>query len=140
MVVCMDDVATQLMLALLIIDHLAVVHQGLDACNVILGALSWPGYNIFEFSKVQMGVDIICHSLVYSVEEGRSFCLGRSLFLFTAHRHPLQCISRDFVSRKAKMYWRWSLLSGMMWFRRSQFSRICQNMEKEWYASFKSQL
>ena len=85
----MDNMAMQLMFVVLIIDHLAVVHQGLDACNEILGVLSWPGYNIFEFSKVHMDVDIVCHSLVYAVEEGRSFHLGHSLFLFAASRHPL---------------------------------------------------
>ena len=37
-----------------------------------------------------MGVDIMCHSLVYSVEEGRSLYLGCSLFLFAAIRHLLQ--------------------------------------------------
>ena len=42
------------------------------------------------------------------------------------------CISRDLVPRAAKMYLRWSLLSGRMQLRRSQFSRVCQNMEKEW--------
>ena len=33
------------------------------------------------------------------------------------------CISRDLVPRAAKTYLRWSLLSGGMWLRRSQFSR-----------------
>ena len=49
------------------------------------------------------------------------------------------CISRDLVPRAAKTYQRWSSLSGMMWLRKSQFSRVCWNMEKEWYASFESQ-
>ena len=44
------------------------------------------------------------------------------------------CISRDLVPRAAKTYLRWSSLSGSMWLRRSQFSRVWQNME-EWYAS-----
>ena len=90
MVVCMDDMAMQLMLAVLIIDHLAAVNQCLDACNEILGVLSQPGYDIFEFSKVHMGVDIVCHSLLDLVEEGRSFHLGHFLFLFAACRHPLE--------------------------------------------------
>ena len=46
------------------------------------------------------------------------------------------CISRDLVPRATKIYLRWSLLSSMMQLRRSQFARVCQNMEKEWYASF----
>ena len=41
------------------------------------------------------------------------------------------CISRDLVPRAAKTYLRWSLLSSRMWLRRSQFSRVCQNIE-EW--------
>ena len=53
------------------------------------GVLSQPGHNILKFSEVHMGVDIVCHSLVYSVEEGRSFCLDHSLFLFAGSRHPL---------------------------------------------------
>ena len=40
------------------------------------------------------------------------------------------CISRDLVPRAAKTYLRWSLLSGGMQLRRSQFSRVWQNMEK----------
>ena len=67
MVVCMDDMVMQFVLAMLIIDHLAAVHQCLDACNEILGVLSQPGYNIFKFSKMHMGVDIVCHSLLDSV-------------------------------------------------------------------------
>ena len=50
------------------------------------------------------------------------------------------CISRDLVPRAAKTYLRWSSLSGRMWLRRSQFSRVWQNMEKEWYASWEFQL
>ena len=102
MVVCMDDTAMQLMLAVLIIDHLAVVHQGLDACNKILGVLSWPDHNIFEFSEAHMGVEIMCHSLVYLVKEGRSFHLGHSLFLFAAGRHPLCMHLQGFGSQGCK--------------------------------------
>ena len=42
------------------------------------------------------------------------------------------CISRDLVPRVAKMYLRWSSLSSGMQLWRSQFSRVWQNMEKEW--------
>ena len=83
MAVCMDDTVTQFMLSVLIVDDLTAVHQCLDACNEILGVLSHPGHNIFEFSKVHMGVDIVCHSLLDLVKEGRSFCLGHSV--------PLHC-------------------------------------------------
>ena len=71
-------------------------------CNKILGVLSWPGHNILEFSKAHMGVDVVCHSLVYSVEEGRSFCLGHSLFLFAASRHPLHMYLQRFGSQGCK--------------------------------------
>ena len=89
MAVCTDNMAMQFMLMMLITDHLAVVHQCLDACNKILGVLSWPGHNIFKFSKMHMGTDVVCHSLLDSVEEGRSFCLGRFLFLFAVCGHSL---------------------------------------------------
>ena len=102
MVVCMDDAATQLVFLVLIIDHHAGVHLCLDACNKILGVLSQPGHNILEFSKVHMGVDVMCHSLLDSVEEGRSFCLGHSLFLFTASRHPLHMHLQGFGSQGCK--------------------------------------
>ena len=102
MALCMDDMVMLLMLTVLIIDHLAAVHQGLDACNEIFGVLSWPGHNIFEFSEVHMGVDIMCHSLVYSVKEGRSFHLGCSLFLFTASGHPLCMHLQGFGSQSCK--------------------------------------
>ena len=89
MVVCMDNMAMQFVLVMLIIDHLAAFHQCLDACDQILGVLSWPGYNFFEFSKMHMGVDIMCHSLLDLAKEDRSFCLVCSLFLFAASWHPL---------------------------------------------------
>ena len=99
MAVCMDDTVMQLMLSVLISDHFTVVYQCLDACNKILGVLFQPGHNILELSKVHMGVDIMCHSLLDSVEEGRSFCLGHSLFLFTASRHPLSMHLQGFDSQ-----------------------------------------
>ena len=139
MVVCMDNTAMQLMLTVLIIDHLAVVHQGLDACDKILGILSQPGHHIFEFSEVHMFVDIMCHSRCILSRQAEAFTLVTlcsSLLLVSIH---CACISRDLVPRAAKTYQRWSSLSGMMCLRMSQFSRVCQNMEKEWYASFKSQ-
>ena len=89
MAVCMDNMAMQFMLTMLIIDHLAVVHQCLDVFDEILGVLSQPDHNIFKFSKTHMGVDIVCHFLLDSVEESRSFHLGHFLFLFAAGWHPL---------------------------------------------------
>ena len=100
--VCMDNTALQLMLSVLIVGHLAAVHQCLDACNKILGVLSWPGHNILKFSEVHMGVYITCHSLLYSVKEGRSFCLGCSPFLFPASRHPLHMHLQGFGSQGCK--------------------------------------
>ena len=102
MVVCMDDTVMQFMLSILIINHLTVVYQCLDACDEILGVLSQPGHNIFEFSKVHMGVDIMCHSLLDSVEEGRSFHLGHFLFLFAAGGHPLCMHFQGFGSQGCK--------------------------------------
>ena len=102
MAVCMDGTVTQFVLVMLIIDHLTVVHQCLDACNEILGVCSLPGYNIFEFSKMHMGVDIMCHSLLDLVEEGRSFCLGCFLFLFAASWHPLCMHFQGFGSQGCK--------------------------------------
>ena len=98
----MHNVMMQLMLPVLIIDHLAAVHQCPDACDEILGVLSQPGHNTLKFSKAHIGVDIMCHSLVYSVEEGRSFCLGHSLFLFAASRHPLHMHLQVFGSQGCK--------------------------------------
>ena len=132
MAVCTDNMETQFMLLMLIIDHLAVVHQCLDACDEILGGLSWPGQNIFKFSKVHMGVDIMCHALLDSVKEGRSFCLGHFLFLFAACRHPLHMHLQEFGSQGCKdipevvlTFWHHAVeeepvLQGML------------NMEKEW--------
>ena len=102
MAVCIDNMVMQFMLAMLITDHLAVVHQCLDSCDKILGVLSQPGHNIFEFSKMHMGVDIMCHSLLDSVKEGRSFCLGHFLFLLTACRHLLCMHLQGFGSQGCK--------------------------------------
>ena len=131
MVVCMDDMAMQFVLMMLIIHHLAAVHWCLDMCNETLGVLSQPGDNIFEFSKVHIGVDVMCHSLLDLVKEGRSFHLGCFLFSSLPIGIHCVCISRDLVPRAAKTYLRWSSLSGAMWLRRRQFFSICQNMEKE---------
>ena len=102
MAVCMDDMVMQFVLAMLIIDHLTVVHQCLDACDKILGVLSQPGHSVFEFSKMHMGVDVMCHSLLDLVEEGRSFHLCCFLFLFAASRHPLCIHLQGFGSQGCK--------------------------------------
>ena len=98
----MDDTAMQFMLTMLIIGHLTVVHQCLDVCNEILGGLSWLACNILEFSEVHMGVDIVCHSLLDSVKEGRSFHLGHILFLFAAGRNPFCMHLQEFGSQGCK--------------------------------------
>ena len=100
--VCTDDIAMQFVLMMLIIDHLTVVHQCLDACNEILEVLSLPGHNLFEFSKMHMSVDIMCHSLLDLVKEGRSFRLSCFLFLFTASWHPLCMHFQGFGSQGCK--------------------------------------
>ena len=100
--VCTDNMAMQFVLMMLIVDHLAVVHQCLDASDKIFGVLSWPGHNIFKFSKMHMGVDVVCHSLLDTVKEGRSFCLGCFLFLFAASRHPLCMHLQGFGSQGCK--------------------------------------
>ena len=102
MAVGMDDMVMQFVLAMLIIDHLAAVHQCLDACNEILGILSQPGYYLFEFSKMHMCVDIMCHSLLDLVKEGRSFHLGCFLFLFAAGWHLLCMHFQGFGSQGCK--------------------------------------
>ena len=132
----MDDTAMQLMVSVLIIDHFAAVHQCLDACNEILGVLSQPGHNILDFSKVHIGVDIMCHSLLYSVEEGRSFHLGHFLFLFAASRHPLCMHLQGFGSQGCK-----DVLEVVLTVRHNAVEEepVLQGMEKEWYASFESQ-
>ena len=101
MVVCTDNTAMQFVLAMLIIDHLTAVHQCLDVCDEILGVLSQPGHDIFEFSKMDMGVDV-CHSLLDSVKEGRSFHLGCFLFLLAASWHPLCMHFQGFGSQSCK--------------------------------------
>ena len=44
----------------------------------------------------------MCHSLLYSVKEGRSICLGHSPFLFVASRHPLHMHLQGFGSQGCK--------------------------------------
>ena len=87
---------------MLIIDHLTSVHQCLDACDEILGVPSQPGHNIFQFFKAHMGIDVVCHSLLDMVEEGRSFSLGHLLFLFAASWHPLYMHLKGFGSQGCK--------------------------------------
>ena len=102
MAVCTDATVMQFMLMMFLIDHLTVVHQCLDVCNEILGVLSQTGYNLFEFSKMHVGVDVMCHSLLDLVKEGRSFCLGHFLFLFAASWHPLCMHFQGFGSQGCK--------------------------------------
>ena len=90
------------MLLVLIIDHFAVVHQCLDAHDKILGVLPQPGHNIPEFSEAHIGVDIVCHSLLDSVKEDRSFCIGHSPFVFAASRHLLHMYLQGFGSQGCK--------------------------------------
>ena len=92
----------QLVLSVLVIDHFAAVHQCLDVCNKILGVLSQSSHNILKFSEVHMGVGIMCHSLLDSVKEGGSFCLGHSPFLIIASRHPLHMHLQGFCSQGCK--------------------------------------
>ena len=139
MVVCTDNMAMQLLRSVLIIDHLAVVHQCLDACNEIFEVLSQPGH-IISFSKVHMGVDIMCHSLLDSVDEGRSFRLGHSLFLFAASRHPLHMHLQGFGFQGCK-----DVSEVVLAVRCDAVEEesVLQGMPKygeEWYASFESQL
>ena len=126
---------------MLVIDHLAVVHQGLDACMTRSWGSSPSLATISSnFTKVHMGIDVVCHSLLDTVEEGRSFglcCLSVPLCCRLAS--IVHASARDLVPRAAKTYLRWSSLSGRMQLRRSQFSRVQQNMEKEWYASWEFQ-
>ena len=49
-----------------------------------------------------MGVDVMCHSLLDLVEEGRSFHLSYFLFLFAASRHPLCMHCQGFGSQGCK--------------------------------------
>ena len=80
--------------------------------------------------------DIPCWTWSRKVEALALVAFCSSLLLVGIH---CACISRDLVPRAAKTYLRWSLLSGRMQLRRSQFSRVWQNMEKEWYASWEFQ-
>ena len=103
MAIGMDNTSAQLvLLVFIIIEHLTEVHQCFDACNKILGVLSRPGHNILEFSQSYMGVDIMCHSLLYLVKESGSFSLGCSLFLFISSRHPLCMHLQGFCSQGCK--------------------------------------
>ena len=104
MVVCTDDMALQLMLLVLIIDHFALVHQCFDACNETLGVLSWAWLcNILKFSKVHMSVDIMC--LIPCCILSRK---AEAFALVTLHSSSLPvgihctCISRDLVPRGCK--------------------------------------
>ena len=131
MVVCTDNMAMQFMLMMLIIDHHAAVHQCLDACNEILGVLSWPGHNIFEFSKVHMVLMSCVIPCWIWLRKAKAFALVTFCSSLLSVGIHCACISRDLVPRAAKTYLRWRLLSGGMQLRRSQFSRVWQNMEKE---------
>ena len=97
---------------MLIIDHLAAVHQGLDACDNILGVLSWPGHNIFQLTKapwVLTSCVIPCWIWSRKAEALALVAFCSSLLPVGIH---CACISRDLVPRAAKTYLRWSLLSG----------------------------
>ena len=138
MAVCMDDTAMHLVLSVLIIDHFAVVHQCLYACNEILEfspSLATTSSSSLKHTWVLTLCVIPCWILLRKVKAFTLVALHSSLLPVGIH---CACIFRDLVPRAAKTYQRWSSLSGMMQLRRSQFSRVCQKMENEWYASFES--
>ena len=65
------------------------------------GPLSaWPQY--LQVHQAHMGVGVVCHSLLDSIKEGRSFCLGHFLFIFTASWHPLCMHFQGFGSQGCK--------------------------------------
>ena len=120
----------------LIIDHLTVIHQCLDACNEILGSppsLTTTSLSSPRHTWVLTSCVIPCWIQWRKAEAFALVTLWSSLLPVGIH---WACISRDLVPRAAKTYQRWSSLSGMMQLRKSPFSRVCQNMEKEWYVSF----
>ena len=49
-----------------------------------------------------MAVDIMCHSLLYLVEESGSFCLDHSSFLFISSKYPLYVHLQGFGSQDYK--------------------------------------
>ena len=131
MAVCMDDMAMQFVLAMLITDHLTAVHQCLDVCDKILGG-SFPNLATISLSSprytwVLTSCVIPCWIRSRNAESFALVAFCSSLLPVGIH---CACISRDLVPRAAKTYLRWSLLSGGMQLRRSQFSRVWQNMEE----------
>ena len=106
MVVCTDDTATQFVLMMLIIDHLAAVHQCLDACDKILGVLSWSGYNLLSSPRhtwVLTSCIIPCWIWLRKPEAFALVTFCSSLLPVGIH---CACISRDLVPRAAKTYLR----------------------------------
>ena len=49
-----------------------------------------------------MCVDVVCHSLLYLIEESGNFHLGCSSFLFISSRHPLCMYLQEFGSQDCK--------------------------------------
>ena len=122
----------------------SLIISQLSISDLMHAMKSWgssPGLATTSFSSprytwVLMLCVIPCWILLRKAEAFALVTLHTSLLPVGIH---CTCISRELVSRAAKMYQRWSLLSGLMQLRRSQFSRVHWNMEKEWYASFESQ-
>ena len=131
MAVCMDNMVMQFMLMMLIIDHVTAVHQCLDACDEILGSspiLATISLSSSRCTWVLTSCVIPCWIQLWKAKAFALVTFCSSLLLVGIN---CACISRDLVPRAAKMYIRWSSLSSGMQLRRSQFSRVCQIMEKE---------
>ena len=95
----MDDMAMQLMLSVFIIDHLAAVHQCLDACNEILGSspsLATTSSSSLRCTWVLASCVIPCCILL---RKGEAFTLVAPKFLFVASRHPLCMHLQGFSSQ-----------------------------------------
>ena len=125
MVVCTDDTAMQLMLMVLIIDHLAAVHQGLDVCDEILGFLS--NLPIISLSSLRCTWVLMLCVIPWCIllRKAEAFALVTLCSSSLPVGIHCACISRDLVPRATKTYQRCSSLSGMMQLRRNQFSRVC---------------
>ena len=131
MAVGMYNTVAQLVLLVFIIDHITAVYQCFDVCNKVLRVLSGLATTSSSLPShiwVLMSCVIPCCILLRKAEAFALVALHSSSSPVGIH---CACISRDLVPRAAKTYQRWSLLSVGMQLRRSQFSRVCQKMEKE---------
>ena len=81
---------------------LQAIHDGFAGGYKFLGMFVGLCCDVFQFSKLYVGIDFMYHPILYPLKERSGFCLGCVLLLFSASRYPLCIELKCFCSKSCK--------------------------------------